>query len=475
MLDGPIQLLTLVSALCAVAVILFQAVHSPVRGLYVAIFASSILIAPTLPFVQDRFTATEIVMLITWGASITAPSAWSRFSQLTREQRRVLGAAAALVCIGIISACWNSIEAGWPHIVVFELVTYVYCLMLMTTVVLLVDTWEKWWNCIKAWLLGAAIVSGVAVYSLVFSPPSWAIDDTARIASTMQWENQIPSQVVTMMGIAIVAAGLPWLGKLWRVFYACVAFGSIVAVLGSGSRTGFGMVVLCLLGTFMAGSGANRNGQATPQMHRAIGLLLFGGLTAFIVMVLTSGREYEGLTKTAPYERAILMTADMAEGEAGIGKRERQLKVGLRTAVRNMLIGVGPGRSGRVNDMNRVHNTYVAVVAETGIFGLVVLFGWLGGAGYCAWSARRRLSPRQQLVVDAFLAGFVALLAYQCFMFGLRQRSLWFCAGLLVALPRVARDYRRHVGMAEQKSRAFNCQAFDNEAHRRISAPVSHP
>src|SRR3712207_2756312 len=61
---------------------------------------------------------------------------------------------------------------------------------------------------------------------------------------------------------------------------------------------------------------------------------------------------------------------------------------------------------------------------------LYVLYAGWHSAGSCIW-------PKYRLLMLALLVGFVALLAYGFFMFGLRQRNIWLLTGLLMALPRL--------------------------------------
>ena len=61
--------------------------RSQVRGLYLAIFATSVLITPELPVVREKFAATELFMLLTWAALLSGSNRW-RFGWFVRSRCR---------------------------------------------------------------------------------------------------------------------------------------------------------------------------------------------------------------------------------------------------------------------------------------------------------------------------------------------------------------------------------------------------
>src|SRR5262245_59189648 len=88
-----------------------------------------------------------------------------------------------------------------------------------------------------------------------------------------------------------------------------------------------------------------------------------------------------------------------------------------------------------------MHNSYLAVLAETGLAGALVMFAILATAlarslrfVRVTWRARQ---PELFHLAAALCVSYVALLLYGTFQYGLRQRYFWLVVALIVSVPRL--------------------------------------
>jgi O-antigen ligase len=113
-------------------------------------------------------------------------------------------------------------------------------------------------------------------------------------------------------------------------------------------------------------------------------------------------------------------------------------------------LGVGPDQfrysiprlvlGGKAQEM---HNTYLAVLAEAGLAGGVMIFVLLAdalarAAAFLRRAVRRR-GPEELALARALLVSYVCLLLYGTVNHGLRQRYLWLVIALIVSAPHVYR------------------------------------
>jgi hypothetical protein len=118
-------------------------------------------------------------------------------------------------------------------------------------------------------------------------------------------------------------------------------------------------------------------------------------------------------------------------------------------------VGIGPKMVGVRYGMEEIHNTYLGVMLETGVPGLVLFMTCVALVLMQGRWAMRRCGPDlERALIRALVLGFLLLLFYQFTMYGLRQRNLWMMMGLIIALRRVVprsgllRQTRRQAQMA---------------------------
>lgn len=441
-----------VGAGLAVSVFLWIS-RRPVRGLYLAVFATSILITPSLPIVREKFAATELLMLMTWAALLIAPTLGSRNrAKLVRSQQISVLIGGSFIVWIFLSFGLNNISLALTDFFLSSLVetlNYLYGFLIFCTVLVIVDDREKWYGCLYAWLLGAALVSVVGVWALIGGAPSWAYEDfTHRISSTLRNENQVPSFLLPVLVSAIfltVRRGQP----VWRtVLGTALVFGMLATAVGSGSRTALLMIGLSLLGSYLLGMREAR-GRAFNRLQMAVTALALGSVAFFYVSTALGLYDgHYGLGRTPPWQRPVVTLYDWLQGNRDLDEtREVQLVTISEKFKDYLVLGAGPKLFGVREASAEIHNTYANILVEGGLPALLLFAAWLGHLLWTGWrSGKRCRDPFWRLIVLSLVIGMGTLLIYNATMLGLRQRNVWIVAGMLMAVPRLQRvEARRAV------------------------------
>lgn len=447
---SPLLLGAILVAMIGAVAIFATIVRSPVRGAYLYVFGSAITLSPELPIVREKLAACDFVMLMVWMSLVLRSDVWSRgFAKIDHAQRRALLAGAAYIVVCATSFCWNLISGGidplWVTRGGVEVFTYFYGFMAAVAIVALVDSWEKWINCVVAWALGVSVVSAVSVMAATVYAPPWAKDEfSGRISGTFREAAQVASYIGPIFPcmVFVVSAAMTSPRVRW-ILYATIP-ASLVAMLATGARTALVVLVLALAGLFAIRTifvGRCRLNNLAFLMIAAGGL---AGLGKFALDVVSDRSEKYQLGKTSPFERAIRMFSEWGEGERGLDDtRAHQVEAFSRYFWEHPVFGAGPANYGPRHRVHEMHNSYLASLADTGVLGFLTLMFWITTTWLAARRGLRRVrTPHHRLIVTAFLFGFCLLLLYQLTLLGLRQRPWWFMAGLMIALSRVADSTR---------------------------------
>ncbi len=437
----------LVAAAVAVGGLLVWISRRPARGLYLAIFASSILITPHLPVVREKVTAVEVLMFLTWGAMLLRRATWLDGARPLRDVQRS-------------SVRWGWFFIGWlglsfymnnvlaaPDIAegelldsIVESINYLYGFLMFRTVVLLVDDWEKWSGCLTAWVLGAAVVSVVGVMAVAGVAPSWAYEAfTGRISSTLRNENQVPSFLLPVLAAVVFMAVRREQGLVKRVLLAALAAGMLITAFGTGSRTALAMLGLSLSGVYFLALREWSTRIFNRLLLTKLALAMAAGVVLYVGAVIAAYEHDYALGRTPAWERPVVMLFDWWQGEQVLDEtRGQQLEVVAAHFLDRPIVGTGPKLAGARYEVAEIHNTYAGVLMEVGLPGCALFIVWLLYTLRLGWRAGAACpDPYRRLLVLSLCLGMASLMVYGMFIFSLRQRNLWLLAGLLAAVPRV--------------------------------------
>ena len=442
------------SGLCGAAVLTAALAGNPVRGLYLYLFAAAILLTRELPVVREKLTVCEPIFACTVLALVLFHGRVRRGPvPLLPAQRGVLTAAGCWLASVFLSLAVNF---SLGRIVdldrsLLEAATYTYGFALSVTFVLYIDTWEKWRTCLLAWCLGGAVVTAVGLTAIFVYAPEWTRDDfSGRISSTQRESGQVASYLGPLLPLVAFALRRPGPSAVWRsppvraAGFGLLA-GMFVVMLATGSRAAFLITGIAFCGLLVLLF------YVAPRQRVRVGatrLVAAGGLLAagyFVYAVATDTGEAYAAGKTKPWERSIRIFAETFRGErAGIDQnRQEQIERIGENWLDRPAVGAGPGNYGFSTGGHEIHNSYLNVLGEQGLLGVLAFGAWLLMAGNLGWGSYRAAPPGEaRVLVLGFLFGCGLLLFYNLTVLGLRQRPLWFINGLLICLPRVLADLR---------------------------------
>jgi O-antigen ligase len=287
-------------------------------------------------------------------------------------------------------------------------------------------------------LVLVAIVLGAVVAAVfgIAQPPSSAVEST-RATGTVGDPNELAAAL--LVGLAL-GAGF------------AVARGS-----SSAFRLGGLLAIpLCAAGIFLS---ASRGGLIALGAMLVVGALAAGrwrvAIAILLVALTTVGAFY--FTQVAPLPaRERLLTPNGGSGRSDLWK------VGLRMVRAHPLGGVGVGNSEHAaanyvirpgiihyaslifsSDPFPVHNTYLQVLAEMGVVGLLLFLAIIVACLGCALRAAHLAAEREDVTLEALARGvFLALvgaLVADFFISVQYDKLLWLLLGLCPAMLAIAR------------------------------------
>jgi O-antigen ligase len=134
-------------------------------------------------------------------------------------------------------------------------------------------------------------------------------------------------------------------------------------------------------------------------------------------------------------------------GDWTLGRRLTYNLIGLELAVRNPILGVGPGNfrewfvnpefrymPGRTLLGRQLHNMYLSVIVEYGIVGATFFFGFLAHSLRSVYRAMRNpVDNQMRVMATAYFYGFVAYLMVSIFVPNEYNKYTWMLAGVATA------------------------------------------
>ncbi|QWN35853.1 hypothetical protein H2O77_11110 [Cobetia sp. 4B] len=435
--------ISIIFALCVLFILFKWIAKAPERGIYTAFFASGILNTISLGPLREKVGLTEVVVVITWFAMLFNRKWMSLRIRFSGYQVLALIFLAGFILIEWISFSINNVSY-YGHLTgsLVESLNITYGALMMATVLLLIQTEDQWKKCIIGWLCGSAVVVTVGLWAMTGTAPSWTIDEfTGRISSTFKFENQMASYLIPLMVIVLAWCVTRTISTNLRNVILLLIAGMATVLIGTGSRTAFLLIILvalCMAALYMFQF--NNNALRRGYLGGAI-ITFIAGLVLYVVAVMSMFDGVYQLGKTPSWQRpVVMMYQNMTEGKGLDETREEQASVVLDNADTAIFIGNGPKLYGSKFHISEIHNTYAGIFIETGIVGLALLCFFLSIP--LLTSTKALASPEMKLLFIAAAMGFVLLLAYNLTMYGLRQRTIWLMAGLLLSASSVSRHWK---------------------------------
>jgi putative inorganic carbon (HCO3(-)) transporter len=293
---------------------------------------------------------------------------------------------------------------------------------------------------ILAWffVLGSAVAAGDAVLN---PPAASAYSNVSRVGGTFGDPNYLAAVLVTGFALGAALTRARSLTIFGQASAAAAAALCLVGILFSVSRGGLIALGVCLLAAIvLAGRWRARLGFATL-------VVVLAGVGYFMVLAPAATRDR--LTSA---------------GDGGSG-RTTIWKVGWREVVNNPIKGVGAGNfsdagakyviePGQINHLAAsytayfidtptvAHNTYLEVLAEEGIPGMVLFMAIVLGALECARRAaikfRHAGDEEMELLSYGVLCGTIGFLAASFFLSEEYSKQLYLLLAMGPSLLRVA-------------------------------------
>lgn len=432
-------------ALLVLSALFWWISKAPERGIYIAFFSSGILNTVSLGPLRDKVGLTEIVVLLTWFAMLVNHSWRSQRIFLTGLQRLALLFLAVFVLTEWVSFLVNNADFyGALTGSLVETLNITYGSLMVVTVIMLIKTPHQWKSCLVGWLAGSLLVSSVGLWAMSGSAPSWTLDEyTGRISSTLKFENQIPSYIIPILMVSLIWRVSSSLRKEQRLLISTLILGMVVILIGTGSRTALLLLIIVamFLPIVLAWQINNRF-----LLKGSLGLNIIVGIFALFTYISAAMTFYDGdylLGKTPAWQRpVVMMYENFTEGSGVDTTRLEQASLVIEKADVAMFIGNGPKLYGNKFHVEEIHNTYAGVYIETGLMGLITLLIFLMLTITTIFRARPG-SELRLLFIAAGL-GFILLIIYNLTMYGLRQRTLWLMAGLLLSSATLSKNRIEH-------------------------------
>ena len=413
----------------------------PEQGVYAAFFASGILNTISLGPLREKVGLTELVILLTWLSMLLNVSWKNKRCPLTQYQ--ILAFIFLLIFVIIEWSSFfinNATFYGSMTGSLIETLNMTYGAMMTFTVVLLVQTEAQWKGCLIGWMIGAAVVVIVGIWAMSGSAPSWTFDEfTGRISSTLKFENQIASYLVPVLTISIIWCVSKGVLPIYRNCIIILAICMAITLIGTGSRTAFLLLILMALSLCLFIVVQFNN---TSLKRSYLGGLIFlcsVGLIGYVTIAIALFDGNYVLGKTPAWQRPVVALYQSIERGNGIDHtREKQADIVEENADRAMFLGNGPKLYGNKLHTEEIHNTYAGVYIETGLLGIFSLLLFLLTTIFIGWKSKA--TPEMKLLFIAAVFGFLLLLLYNFTMYGLRQRTIWLMAGLLLSANTISQN-----------------------------------
>ena len=265
-----------------------------------------------------------------------------------------------------------------------------------------------------------------------------------KVTGLFERANQVQSFMVVVIPFLCVSAMDATESRSIRLVHGALIFVALLSVLASGSRAGIVLVALSLWLTLLLAS------LRACAVFTCAAVLAAGSAWAVF-------EEYRADMPFAVQRALSFVDQDSYELNDLSVPRSNGLAVWQTVFVEHPLIGIGPDQFRNYVPLivpgakaQEAHDSYLAVLAETGVVGasfVVMLLGTVLWRGVRFLQGARFWSRRATGVARALLVAYVCLLLFGLLHNGLRQRYFWFVIALTVSLPRI---YALDAGVRER-------------------------
>lgn len=445
----PLELLV---ALVGIALLFYggDSFVRPKRGIFAVLFLLPILKTAGSSGFLVRFALADIFLGIALVGTLVAlrrkqAGNWREL----RIPRQALVALFLFLPMAIVSFfASESIERSFVETTayvtnVFLAALLVFHLRTREDLVVAFAIWEK---AVVVTLIGG-IVGLIFLFTGNFET---ALTEGPKLASTFKKSGQLSAYL--MPSVAILWFNLTYRSptRKLRIYRTIVFVVLFICLVGTGSRTGLalgGATFLFLFGGRWAMSFLQRP------------LLKLGAIAVVVaVLIPLFGAVNDALPFS--FQRAFSIVSGESSLEKLSPTRYYQFLGWEIAAADYPWTGVGAGDfHSRTTSFvpaawksHEIHNTYLGVWAETGLFGIATLVLLYLGIAQAAWEGMGHSRDREMAALHfALLTALCVLVIYGMSNFGLRMRHLWAIFGLILAAWNVV----RHEAQAKTESVAL--------------------
>ncbi|WP_312911790.1 O-antigen ligase family protein [Natronosalvus caseinilyticus] len=411
---------------------LYLAVRGTIRQMLAfLLFTTPFVQSIELPFVGERFAVFEVIFVLLAMKYIIY--VYKRDAKL---QLPIHVFPLVLLIVAGIASLWNSYSLTSSSLMLFILIYYVGCLIVCYQII---DTVENFVWYINMYLAGAAVVLLVSIIGMVAIlmeiPSSFVFEPSNRLIATFRRPNQLPAYLHTIVPLLALHPARSRSRRHFFMFVGATLL-SFLAVIASGSD---GSLVILIVQVMMvlAYELISRDITFRTELWASV----CGGIGLLIATPLIMGVQMPSAV-TSSFD---LFTRQDYSLQALSGPRYLQFVYGVPRALElHPIVGVGIGASARfmsveVGGGGSIHNTFLAILATTGIVGGVffLAFHILLGRTVLRTFAILPDGELRRLAAGVYIS-LAGLLAYGTVHFGFRQRHLWLIFIFVLSLGKIA-------------------------------------
>jgi len=295
-----------------------------------------------------------------------------------------------------------------------------------------------------AWLFRFAAVSAAvvvafgligSVYGVTVRQSAPFFTSAVKLIASFRNPNQLAA-------FSLIVLAFAWEGA-WahrdrlRVLFGFIVFSLPWIIMETCSRTG---IAVAGIGGAAYYAHHLRKREWEPVYVLSFGLLLAGGL-----LIAVKVFNY-GIPGSKP--AVNLFNGIFRDGEVVDAFRVENWQLGLQLFREHPLFGVGLGYVAATWEYE-IHNSYIALLAETGIVGFSTFLALIAYVLRTAWrniGLVRRWKPEWTWVARGAFAAILFELGFGAMHIVHRSRHLWFLVGLVLAMYVVARTAEARKG-----------------------------